>query len=254
MWTAGAGILITASGVASAKMMPPANMPPPLTDEEKMVGDPEVSFSDVIIASGKPTLAPASVRGGGALISIPFSYRYTAVLTEDVTGFSFTVRGVQAPAGSPGYYVGSFLSSGAYKRRTEAPSDMWCFLPSVAGGKRDNICLFRNQAAIAAIAPTRQNPYLWDRFSPMTGTFDYVRTPIFERRSVDLPRHLTLEYRFEGWQGESAKISLNAVGDTVRGFMVPRDASGNARLRTIGGDFIVSRDPADPSSARIALP
>lgn len=229
---------------------PPANFPPPIAAAE-LTGLPGVPFSEIVEAAGAPTLRPGPVHNGEPLVTIPYRYRHTAVLTQDVTGFSFTVRGVQAPAGSPGYYAGTFTTS--YGGRNGAPLDMWCFLPRAAGGNRDILCLFRNLPGLAAIAPTRSNPYLWYQFSPMTGTFNYVRTPIFERRRVDLPVELALEYRFDGWRGEDAQVALYAVGRHVVNLPVPRDSSGRPRLPTIAGSFVISKDPADPAAARIAV-
>lgn len=227
---------------------PPANFPPPIAAAEHS-GLPGVPFSEIVEAAGAPTLRPGPVRSGEPLVTIPYRYRHTAVLTQDVTGFSFTVRGVQAPAGSPGYYAGTFTGAGS---GNGAPFDMWCFLPRAAGGSRETLCLLRNMPTLAAIAPTRSNPYLWYQFSPMTGTFDYVRTPIFERRRVDLPLDLALEYRFAGWRGEEARIALHAVGRHVMDLPASRDASGRPRLPTIAGSFVITKDPADPTAARIA--
>lgn len=243
-------LLLAAAGCSNSTLSTaPANMPPPIPAAE-LAGLPGVPYSEVIEAAGTPAVQAGPVHRGGALVTIPYRYRHTAVLTQDVTGFSFTVRGVQAPAGSPGYYAGTFASN--YGSRNGAPFDMWCFLPRAAGGSRDAICLLRNLPGLAAIAPTRNNPYLWYQFSPMTGTFDYVRTPMFERRRIDLPVELALEYRFGGWRGEDAQVALHAVGRHVADLPVPRDSTGRPRLSTIAGSFVISKDPADPAAARIA--
>ncbi len=247
--------ILASSSIALAKQdTAPPGSPPPLSEAERNVGIPGVQFSDVIEARGTPTVADGAVREGERLLSIPYAYRYTAVVTEDVKGFSITVGGVQAPAGSPGYYVGSFVSTGGYPSVGQPkPMDMWCFLPRVAGGKRENICLLRNSPKRAAIAPTRMNPYLWDHFSPMTGTFDYVNTPIFKRQSVELPIKPLLEYRFLKWKGDVAWFQLDAMGSFVSQLNISKNQTGEYRLRTVGGDFIVTRDAVDPSSARIAV-
>jgi hypothetical protein len=239
--------------MAKKKAVQPPGAPAPLTAAERNVGLPGVRYADIIEAKGEHVVAPGAVADGQALLTIPYAYRHTAVVTEDVKGFSFTVKGVLAPAGSPGYYAGTFSLSGDYGQVEEwPPMDMWCFFPNVAGGKRENICLFRNLAKLAAIAPTRKNPYLWDRFSPMTGSFDYVRTPIFKRQAVALPVKPVLEYRFAGWAGETAKVKLLVVNDDVETVMVPKDMSGTNRLRTIIGDFLIAKDNADPAAARIS--
>lgn len=227
----------------------PANMPPPIPAEE-LSGRPGIPYSEIVEAAGPPVLQPGQVHAGEALATIPYRYRHTAVLTEDVTGFSITVRGVRAPAGSPGYYAGTFSSNQG--NRSGAPFDMWCFLPRADAGSADPVCFLRNMPALAAIAPTRENPYLWYSFSPMTGTFNYVHTPIFERRAVDLGVTLTVEYRFGGWHGDEPRVALYAVGRHVRDLSVPRDAAGRFQLSTISGTFVITRDDADPAAARIS--
>lgn len=246
-----AGLLLVLAAACSNAPAPPfpANLPPPIPSAE-LTGLPGVAFSEIVEAAGPATVSPGQVRDGQPLVTIPYRYRHTAVLTENVRGFSITVRGVRAPAGSPGYYAGTFHSSRGSSNG--APFDMWCFLPPAAGGGRDTLCLLRDRQDLAAIAPTRNNPYLWYQFSPMTGTFNYVRTPMFERRRVDLPLDLGLDYRFDGWRGEEARIALFAGGRLVMDLPASRDSSGGTRLQTIAGNFVISRDPADPTAARIA--
>ena len=242
-------VLLFLAGCSNSTIStPPVNMPPPIAAAE-MGGLPGVPYSDIVEAAGAPAVASGPVQDGKALVTIPYRYRHTAVLTEDVTGFSITVRGVRVTAGSPGYYAGTFTGPGSGKR---APFDMWCFLRGGPGSGRDPLCLLRNLPGLAAIAPTSRNPWLWYSFSPMTGTFNYVRTPIFERRRVELPLALTLEYRFAGWRGEDPKVVLYAMGGRVFDLPLSRDPSGRATLATISGRFVIARDPADPAAARIA--
>ena len=94
-----------ALGACETMPAPPANSPPRLSVAE-MSGIEGRLRSDVAVAVGQPLLPQAAVARDQALITIPYAYRHTAVLTEDVEGFSFTVSGVQAPKGSPGYYAG----------------------------------------------------------------------------------------------------------------------------------------------------
>jgi hypothetical protein len=238
-----------ALGACASVPPPPANMPPALSLRE-LGAIPGVQHSDVIEAIGAPTIASGDVANGGVLISFPYRYKHTAVLTEDVTGFSMTVGGVQAPVGSPGYYAGTFRSTGPAAQI--GPSDLWCFLPSVAGGERTNICLLRSSGSLAAIAPTRMNPYLWRQFAPATGTFDYVHTPIFERRDVDIPGDLRVEYRFERWASNYVRLGEYAVGRQVGDLTLPVSEDGVAVLRTVAGTVRISRAPEDDSVARVS--
>jgi hypothetical protein len=243
---AGLGALML-SACASAPGNPP-NMPPPLSFAE-INGTPGIPRSDMIAPAGEAVVASGAVARDGSLISIPYVYKYTAVLTEDVLGFSFTVGGVQAPKGSPGFYAGTFPNP----YNAQAPNDMWCFLPKVVGGGRDAICLYRNQTGLAAIAPTRLNPYMWFSFSSLTGSFDNVHTPIFERRVVPIPGDLRLEYRLVGWADGEVELAEFAVGREVHKFKVRRGADGSARLNTIAGVLVISPAPGNAQAATVKL-
>jgi hypothetical protein len=233
--------LVALSACATAAA--PPNAPAPLSMAERL-GDSDVPFSAVIQAVGSPTLTTGPVARGGAILSFAYRYRQTAVLTEDVTGFSITVPGVQAPAGAPGYYAGTFVDASMYA--TNGPAELWCFLPGVVGGKRESLCLLKNQPAVAAIAPTRMNPWLWAQFSPATGSFDYVRTPIYERRAVEIPGDLTVEYRFDGWTRNGVRVEIRAVGREVQTVELFRaGGSASVRLRTVAGDFDLTPDSTD---------
>lgn len=241
----GTAAFLALAACASMPTAPP-NAAPRLSFAQ-MAGQPNVPFSSVIQVAGPAVAADGPVARDAALLRIPYRYRHTAVLTEDVVGYSITVPGVQAPAGAPGYYAGTFRSGGAHGGGL--PAELWCFLPQVVGGRRDNICLLGNQPGIAAIAPTRMNPYLWTGFAPATGSFDYVRTPVFEHRAVDIPGELVLEYRFRGWTRSGLRIEFLAVGREVETRELPGPAGAAVRLQTIGGIFDVSPDPNDPERA-----
>jgi hypothetical protein len=103
---------------------------------------------------------------------------------------------------------------------------------------------------VAAIAPTRMNPWLWTEFAPATGTFDYVRAPVFEHRAVEIPGDLRIEYRFNGWNGNGARIEIWANGRKADDHVAPRSGSGSARLRTVAGDYDI-KPGADEASATI---
>jgi hypothetical protein len=246
---AAAVVALSLAACASVPQLPP-NAPAPLSAEERG-GTPGIPYSDVIEAAGGPEVASEPVAPEGTLVTIPYRYKHTAVLTEDVVGFSITVPGVQAPRGSPGYYAGTFLrSNGA--GAVGQPSELWCFVPSVVGGRRDHICLLQS-GALAAIAPTRLNPYLWWQFAPATGTFDFVRAPIFERRDVEIPGTLRLEYRFEGWGNGTAHLAEFAGGREVRRLDPPLKADGNASVQTVAGLLTIHRNEPQSPEATVSL-
>ena len=209
-------------------------------------------MSGILRLSGPVQVAQGDVAPGQQLISIPFDYKTKAILTKDVTGYSFTVRGVQAPAGSPGYLVGRFGVGRLNGIGNDSGSnyDMWCFLPAIVGGKRDHICLLRSGAGIAAIAPTGKNPYLWYSFSPMTGTFDYVHAPEFKVQDVELPMRLSLDYRFDGWHSAGAEVTEMAGGEKVRDFIVPLDQEGAANILTFAGKLRILPSATTAKAAR----
>lgn len=249
-------LLISVGGAAALSVgacasMPeaPPNAPPALSFLEQ-IGTPAVLHSNVIEAAGPVSLASGPAGRDEPLATIPYRYRYTAILTEDVVGYSITVPGVQAPAGAPGYYAGTFAAAGPYASRTLA--ELWCFIPAAVGGDRAHLCFLKNQPGIAAIAPTRMNAWLWNGFAPATGSFDYVKTPIYERREVDIPADLKLEYRFRGWSRSAARLSEYAVDREVRTFEVPLETDGSAVIRTVAGNFAIAPAPGDPERAVIS--
>lgn len=241
-------ILIAVGAVLSGCATPqdPANAPVPLPIADR-IGVADIPHSGVIASTGSATPAAGEVGRGEALLRFPYRYRHTAVLTEDVTGYSMTVSGVQAPSGAPGYYAGTFAATGTYG--PSASGELWCFLPGVVGGERRHLCFLKSQPGIAAIAPTRMNPWLWTQFAPATGSFDYVNTPIYERREVAIPGDLTVEYRFRGWSASAARLTEYAGGREVRDFDLPRQPGGEAVLRTVAGDFVVRPAPGDAEKA-----
>jgi len=249
MLAGGLGALILSACEGYPDAAPP-NAPPALSLQE-LRGTPGVLRSDMVVPAGQAVLATGVVPLNGSLITIPYRYKYTAVLTEDVMGHSFTVRGVQAPKGAPGFYAGTFAGG----RYANGPKDMWCFLPKAVGKKPDEICFFRMLPGVAAIGPGAgsANQYTWHYFEAATGTFNMVYTPIFERREVEIPADLKLEYRFYGWEGDKAKIVEFAVGRWVHAYDVHREPDGSAQMKTIAGVLRISPAPGNPNSATVRL-
>ena len=226
--------------VASCSPPPPPISAAPLAPTLTIQDQPDRPQSGLLETSGIVSLATEPSPPGSFLIRIPFKYRHTAVLVKDLIGYSFTVRGVQAPAGSPGYLVGRFSRNSAY-RIDQGAFDMWCFLPSLVGGKRKSICLLRDGTGIAAIAPTGANPYVWHSFKPKTGSFDYVIAPEFDVREVPIPLELKLEYRLDGWTASGAIVTEFAGGESSRKFVVPFGSDGIARIKTFAGELRITR-------------
>lgn len=231
-------VCVMALGACASVPGAPPNAPTPLSMLDQ-IGDPGTPYSAVVEIVGDPTVAEGAVLPGSSLIRLAYRYRHTAILTEDVVGYSITVPGVQAPAGAPGYYAGTFVNSGPYI--ATGSGELWCFLPSVAGGKRDHLCLLKDRPGLAAIAPTRLNPYLWDSFAAATGTFDYVNTPIYEHRQVEIPGDLMMEYRFRGFTRNGVRVEVLAVGREVQILNLPIRDDGTAELKSVAGTYLVSK-------------
>ncbi|RYH96629.1 MAG: hypothetical protein EON48_18650 [Acetobacteraceae bacterium] len=180
-----------------------------------------------------------AVSHGDVLLRIPFRYRHTAVLTEDVIGYSISVPGVRARAGTPGYYAATVISPPGF----DGPGDLWCFLLT----DTRPLCLLRNQPTLAAIAPSGDNPWLWTQYVTGTPFSDYVRTPIFSVQPVEIPGEHILEYRFDGWRDGVAQISERTGGRFVRDIT----SQPTRPLVTIAGLFSITPDPEHPDRARI---
>lgn len=232
---------------------PPANMPPPLPASASAPVSPDM-YSGIIEQVGEVTLASAPVDREQTFLTIPFTYRNTAVLTEDVKGFSITVGGTLAPAGAPGYFAGSFSSFRGGSMSADN-QEMWCFLrpAETDGEERDPLCLLRDMSGVAAIAPTRLSPFIWSNFAPMTGTFDYAHTPIFEVREVELPLSLALEHRFAGWDEGVARVEVYVRDKQVRTLRSSPRADGRQIVETLAGELLLESVAGRPDAVRASL-
>jgi len=131
---------------------------------------------------------------------------------------------------------------------------MCCFFREAKeNGDPDPLCLLRNQTGIAAIAPTRLSPYYWTSFSPLSGSFNYVHTPIFERREVAMPVSLALEYRFEGWDEGVPEVDLFIRDKKARTLRGTPAGSGSFTIPTIAGPMQIAPVAGDPAAAKVSL-
>lgn len=196
------------------------------------------------LAPGATPVAAETVGPGEAIVGFPYVFRRTAVLTQDVTGYSIMVRGVLAPAGSVGFYAGSFSGQAIDSR------DVWCFLPPPDAAKTRTLCLMPGPKW-AAILP-KVDPYdivSFNGYSP-----NYANLPVFEEKPVQIPGDLRLEYRFAGWKGDDAVIVRWVNGRKSETSRLRKAADGHVRLHTLAGDYRLDPTPGDPTRAKVTPP
>lgn len=174
---------------------------------------------------GPPVAAP-SVGPGETILAFPYAFKRTAVLTKDVTGFTFTIRGVLAPAGSPGFYAGTFSSNATGAR------EVWCFLPPADAPRNKPLCL-RLLPKFAQIIP-EADPF---DIQPFSSRLNAANPPVFEEKAVVIPGDLRLEYRFDGWEGETARVQLWTNGVLSRTMGYRKDTEGAVRIQTLAGEL-----------------
>lgn len=196
------------------------------------------------LAPGATPVVAETVGPGETIVAFPYVFRRTAVLTQDVTGYSILVRGVLAPAGSVGFHAGSFSAQAIDSR------DVWCFLPPQGAAKTKTLCLMPGPKW-AAILP-KVDPYdivSFNGYSP-----NYANLPVFEEKPVQIPGDLRLEYRFAGWKGEDAVIVRWVNGRKSETTRLRKAPDGHVRLHTLAGDYRLDPAPGDPARAKVTPP
>jgi hypothetical protein len=196
------------------------------------------------LAPGATPVVAETVGTGEAIVAFPYVFRRTGVLTQDVTGYSIMVRGVLAPAGSVGFYAGSFSAQAIDSR------DVWCFLPPPDAAKTKTLCLMPGPKW-AAILP-KVDPYdivSFNGYSP-----NYANLPVFEEKPVQIPGDLRLEYRFAGWKGDDALIVRWVNGRKSETSRLRKAPDGHVRLHTLAGDYRLEPAPGDPTRAKVTPP
>ncbi len=194
---------------------------------------------------GVPPKPASSVAPGETIVTFPFAFNRTSVLSADLTGFSIWVKGVMAPAGSPGFYAGTF-----YWGLAKTSGEVWCFLPSPTTTPAKAVCVMAF-AKLAIILPDI-NPYVITNFASSTGTFNYANTPSFEEKTVEIPGDLRLEYRFRRWRKTDVQVEELAGGRRVTILTLPLGADGRAKLETLAGDYWLARAASAPNRAEVS--
>jgi hypothetical protein len=200
-------------------------------------------------------MADGEAARGAVIASAPLAFARTGVLTEDVTGRGYWVRGVLAPAGSPAIYLGaaaySVTRGGRPVSGIPTPhGEFWCFLPKKAGGRRETLCLGVFPGA-SLIGPDNANPYLFHGWAPANGPPNMATKARIDDKPVDLGGEIRVEYVFSGWGRDDVVVNIRAGGLPAEPLRLSRGADGSALLRTPSGVLRITPTPGDPTRARV---
>lgn len=216
---------------------------------------PDVGPLDSALTREGEASTPAGSFGRGEVAgTMPFAYRRTGVLTKDVMPKTFYVRGVQAPAGAHGFYVGTYVIPGVWPLSRTLSSELWCFDTGPVGGRTGGTCfmLYSQSKAPAGGIYRNNNPY-WINpdVAGNPNEISYTALPEIQEGPVEITAHRTLEYRFLGWAGDDARVEF-LVGDRpVVQRTVKAESDRSVRLGLLDGGFLrLTRDGVDPTRAR----
>ncbi len=193
--------------------------------------------------AGQPSVPASRIKPGETIVSEPFAFNRTAVLTNEVVGKTWRVKGLRIPAGSLGFYAGSFGKNASRQVPT------WCLIYAASKGRMKRNCLMLYDNA-TVVVPGAINIYGFSSFSvPVLGPTDYASTPAFEEKPIDIPGDLRLDYRFRRWGKSWAEIDVWANGEIADFQTAPKGADGRALLQTLGGGYWLSQPADDPKTA-----
>jgi len=193
--------------------------------------------------AGPPVVAQAA-GPDQTLVTFPFTFNRTGVLTADATGYSIWVKGVLAPAGSAGFYAGNF-----HWPLAKTSGEVWCF-PASPPKAAKALCLML-VGKLAIILPDI-NPYVITSFASSSGTFNFANAPAIEEKSVAIPGDLSMEYRFRRWKDSRALVEELAGGRRATLLDLPLGEDGRAKLHTLAGDYWLRPAPGDPTRVDVS--
>ncbi|WP_165190510.1 hypothetical protein [Caulobacter soli] len=195
--------------------------------------------------AGPPSSVSSRVKSGETIVTEPFAYNRTAVLTNEVTGHTLLVMGLKIPAGSPGFYAGQFGTGPGRMVNT------WCFVPPPSKGRFKPTCLMLYSDE-AAVVPRVVNGYAFSRFGiPSSGRMDYANSPTFVEQPVEIPGDLRLDYRLRRWTKTSVEVEIWANGEIADVDVAAKGPDGRALLQTLSGAYWLSQPADDPKAALV---
>lgn len=209
-------------------------------------GAPGLTAGALRRAAG-PAPAASLAAPGESIVTFPFAFTRTAVLTQDLTYAD--AKGARARAGAPGFLVGNFTLS----RPGIAPRwNMWCFLSWPESQPADWACSLVQDSAgsneVRSTAVEITNPYDVTAIKKLGRA---SRGPVFEERQVAIPGDLRLEYRFKRWTLRTAEIEVRAGGRWSSDLALPRRADGSALLETPAALYRLTPAPGEATKAEI---
>lgn len=214
---------------------------------QPQVGPLELNMVMLVRDGAEVRVASGAVGRDQALVSIPFKYRRTAELTDDlvIPGLFGSGEKVLLKAGAKGYWAGRFSSQvvnsttlngvpirQSYGQRSYV--QIWCFFGRDGNDKASNACLQQREDGRAEYIVTGQ-PYRLKSFSVMNSSAALKFS--FQEKDVELFPDLRMEYRFIEWDSKDVDVDLMIQGVWVDSLPAQRQADGSALLSTPAGNL-----------------
>jgi len=231
-----------------AQMAPePAPKAAEAAPPQPQVGPLELNMVMLVRDGAEVRVASGAVGRGQALVSIPFKYRRTAELTENlvIPGLFGSGEKILLKAGAKGYWAGRFSSQivnsttlngvpirQSYGQRSNV--QIWCFFGRNDKDKASSACLQQQEDGRAEYIITGQ-PYLLKSFSVMNSSTALKFS--FQEKDVELFPDLRMEYRFIEWDSKDVDVDLMIQGVWVDSLPTQREADGSALLATPAGNL-----------------
>ncbi|MCA3693928.1 hypothetical protein [Aquidulcibacter sp.] len=211
------------------------------------VGPLELNMVMLVRDGAEVRVASGAVNRGEALVSIPFKYRRTAELTEDlvIPGLFGNGERILLKAGATGYWAGRFSSltvnsttlNGIPIRQSYGQMSyvqIWCFFGSNDKGKAASACVQLLEDGRAEYIITGR-PYLLKNFS-VQGASEVLKFS-FQEKEVEVLPDLRMEYRFVEWDTKDVDVDFMIQGVWIDSLPAQREADGSALLETPAGNL-----------------
>jgi hypothetical protein len=222
--------------------------------DEIMMLDPS---REVRVASGV-------VGRDQTLVSVPYSYRRTAVLTADLISLRkawlIPKPQVTLKAGAIGYWAGRFYERPkdiyANALISSAPSkasgytDVWCFFGVDARDKPYSTCVRTNEDFDYELLFAGSRWYLPNITYEEVSTVAQLK---FEERPVQFEQDLRLEYRFREWDAGDVDVLLYANGVQLSNRPARRQPDGSALYRSPAGELRLTQVGNSRQEANVTL-
>jgi hypothetical protein len=207
-------------------------------------------YGDIIrLREGDVRVASGIVARDQPLVSIPYAYRRTAVLTADVADGGFWGGGnrIYLKAGAKGYWAGSF-SSGSFLL-SSASRNLWCFFGVNQRDVATQACFLSdfNGKFIMVAGGHLVTSFVLPQ--SVVGTLDLN----FEEKVVEILADARLEYRFREWDDKDADVHLFVGNSFINNSAIGRQADGSALLFTQAGQVRLRQSGTDRRSATASL-